>query len=303
MPRNNNHDSGASKKHTPRNGIFRPIWKGSINFGLVNIPISLHTAEARSDELSFKLLDRHNLTPIHYQRINEKTGKEVPWNQIVKGYEYKAGKYVAVTEKDFQSANVEATQTIEITDFIDVGEISPIYYDKPYYLEPLKKARKSYALLCKVMQRTGKIGIAKIVIRSREHLAALIPDGPMLILNLLRFPYELRKSDAFDVPKENLKQLGIDEKEIKMAEQLVEAMVGKWDPKKYHDEYREDLMKLIEKKIKTGQTHIIDEPKGAKEPKRQAKVVNIMDLLKRSLEKTGRGKDRSGRHWKTRKAS
>jgi DNA end-binding protein Ku len=297
-----NHHSRDSKEKPHRKGGFRPIWKGSINFGLVNIPVSLHSAEDRRDELSFKLLDRHNLTPIHYQRINEKTGREVPWNQIVKGYEYEHGKYVPITEEDFQSANVEATQTIEIMDFIDVGEISPVYYDKPYYLEPLKKARKSYALLREVMRRTGKVGIAKIVIRSREHLAALIPDGPMLVLNLLRFPYELRSADAYDIPKENFKQLDIDEKEIKMAERLVEAMVGKWDPKKYHDEYREDLIKLIEKKIKTGRIHAIDESKGSKETKRQAKVVNIMDLLKRSIEKTASGENRSGRDWKKRKA-
>jgi DNA end-binding protein Ku len=302
MARNRTHHPQDSKKGQHRAGGFRPVWKGSINFGLVNIPVSMHTAEEHRDGLNFKLLDRHGLTPIHYQRVNEKTGKEVPWNQIVKGYEYQKGKYVPVTDKDFQSANVEATETIQIMDFIEAEKISPIYFDKPYYLEPLKKARKSYALLREVMQRTGKIGISKIVIRSREHLAALISNGPMLILNLLRYPYELRSTDAYDIPGENLKELQIEEKEIKMAERLVEAMVGEWDPKKYHDDYREDLMKLIEKKIKAGPTHVIEEAQEVKEPKRQAKVVNIMDLLKRSVEKTEKEENRSGRDWKRRKA-
>lgn len=259
----------------------RAIWKGSINFGLVNIPVSLHTAEDR-DDLSFKLLDSRTLSPVRYQRVNEKTGKEVPWDQIAKGFEYEEGQFVVVTEEDLREANVEATQTVEITDFVDAAKISPIYYDKPYYLEPLKKGRKSYALLREVLQRTGKVGIAKIVIRTRQYLAAVVAEGPLLFVNLLRFQDELRKIESLDLPA---KSEELSEKEIKMAERLVEAMVGEWDPSKYRDDYQQDLLKLIEKKVESGQTESIETPAEKVPPKRSAKVVDIMDLLKRSVEK------------------
>lgn len=273
--------SRSLSEEEPSTSSKRAIWKGSINFGLVNIPVSLHTAEDR-DDLSFKLLDSRTLSPVRYQRVNEKTGKEVPWDQIVKGFEYEDGQFVVVTEEDLRQANVEATQTIEITDFVDAAKISPIYYDKPYYLEPLKKGRKSYALLREVLQRTGKVGIAKIVIRTRQYLAAVIAEGPLLFVNLLRFPNELRKIESLDLPA---KSEALSEKEIKMAERLVEAMVGDWDPSKYRDDYQQDLLKLIEKKVESGQTKAVEAHAEKAAPQRSAKVVDIMDLLKRSVEK------------------
>jgi len=264
--------------------MARAIWKGSINFGLVNIPVALHAGEERQ-ELSFRLLDRRNLAPVRYKRVNERTGREVTWEEIVKGHEYKKGEYVVLTEEDFRRADVEATQTVEITGFVDASEIDPVYYDKPYYLEPLKKARKSYALLREVLERTGKIGIGKIVIRSRQYLAGVMVWGSVLVVNLLRYANELRDPAELELPPQSLKTLDIAEKEIKLAERLVEAMIEPWEPAKYQDTYREKLLALIERKAKSGATEAIEElPKEVRQ-KRTAQVIDIMDLLKRSVEK------------------
>jgi DNA end-binding protein Ku len=264
--------------------MARAIWKGSINFGLVNIPVALHSGEGR-EELSFRLLDRRNLAPVRYKRVNERTGREVPWDEIVKGYEYKKGEYVVLTEEDFRRADVEATQTVEITGFVDASEIDPVYYDKPYYLEPLQKARKSYALLREVLERTGKVGIGKIVIRSRQYLAGVLVWGPVLVVNLMRYANELRDPAELELPPQSLKTLGIAEKEIKLAERLVETMMESWEPARYQDTYREKLLELIEKKAKSGGTEAIEELPKEIPQKRTAQVVDIMDLLKRSVEK------------------
>ncbi|MBI4524003.1 MAG: Ku protein [Deltaproteobacteria bacterium] len=257
----------------------RPIWKGSINFGLVTIPVALFSAET-SDDLDFDLLDKRDFSPVRYRRVNQNTGQEVPWSEIVKGYKYEDGEYVVLTEEDFIHANVEATQSIDIMNFVDAAEISPIYFDKPYYLEPLKNGRRAYALLRHVMAKTNKVGIAKIVIRTRQHLAALMPQGPVLVVSILRFAHELRDAGALEVPEEDLE---VSDKETKMAERLVETMVEKWKPEQYRDNYRESLLQLIEKKVKAGKTKVIEERKR-EEPRRAGKVINIMDLLKRSVE-------------------
>lgn len=264
--------------------MARAIWKGSLNFGLVNIPVALHSGEER-DELSFRLLDRRNLAPVHNKRVNERTGREVPWDEIVKGHEYKKGEYVVLTEEDFRRADVEATQTVEITGFVDASEIDPVYYDKPYYLEPLKKARKSYALLREVLERTGKIGIGKIVIRSRQYLAGVMVWGQVLVVQLLRYADELRDPAELELPPQSLKNLDIAEKEIKLAERLVEAMIESWEPSKYQDTYHEKLLALIERKAKSGATEAIEELPKEVWQRRTAQVVDIMDLLKRSVEK------------------
>lgn len=198
--------SGKQRTTKGKESARRSLWKGSISLGLVNIPVALHPAES-PNELEFKLLDRRNFSPVRYQRVNEKTGAEVPWEEIVKGYEYEKGEYVALTDADFENANVKATHVMEITDFVDAAEISPIYYDRPYYLEPLRNAEKSYALLRDVLRRTGKVGIGKIVIRSRQRLAAVLPIGRFLVVNLLRFPHELRDA-GFDVSERGLKMTG-----------------------------------------------------------------------------------------------
>ena len=280
MPgRKSNHKKRKATKAKSAGG--RPIWKGTINFGLVNIPVALHSAEA-DNSIDFDLLDKRDFSRVRYRRVNEKTGREVPWEAIVKGYEYKKGEYVALTDDDFIKANVEATQSIDILDFVDAADISPVYFDKPYYLAPLKNGERAYALLREVLRRTGKVGIARVVIRTREHLAALLPNGPLLILNLLRFPHELRDPSTLDVPETGA--AAGSNQELKMAEQLVETMAGKWNPKKYRDEYHQDLLRLIDKKIKSGQTKAIGPAESAPRPKPQGKVIDIMHLLRQSME-------------------
>jgi DNA end-binding protein Ku len=261
----------------------RALWKGSINFGLVNIPVALYSAET-SSSLDFDLLDKRDFAPIKYQRINKQTGKEVPWSEIIKGYEYQKGEYVTLTDDELRSANVEATQSIDILDFVDAAEISPIYFDRPYYLEPLKNGRRAYMLLRDVLAKSNKVAIARVVIRTREHLAAVMPQGSVLVLNLLRFNHELRDSSGLDIPEAHSKGRAISASEIKMAERLIDAMSGSWDPAKYRDEYREDLEKLIEKKIKSGRPTAVSS--GVKAPARKAggEVVDIMSLLRRSVD-------------------
>ena len=275
----------------------RPIWKGAINFGLVSIPVALYSAEA-DNSIDFDLLDKRDFSRVRYRRVNEKTGREVPWDEIVKGYEYEKGEYVALTDEDFVKANVEASQSIDILDFVDAAEISPIYFDKPYYVAPLKPGQRAYALLREVMNRTGKVGIARVVIRTRQHLAALLSDGPVLILNLLRFAHELRDSSALAVPE--AKSAAASNQELKMAEQLVQTLSGKWSPEKYHDEYHQDLLEMIDKKIKSGQAKSIEPLETGRQPKQRGKVIDIMHLLRQSVEQQGQKKNQAAR---SRKAS
>ncbi|HEX9942000.1 MAG TPA: Ku protein [Thermoanaerobaculia bacterium] len=260
----------------------RAIWKGSISFGLVNIPVGLYSAESR-DEISFKLLDRKTMSPIHYKRVAEESGKEVPWEETVRGYEFEEGKYVVLSDEDLKRAAPEATQTIDIIDFVDLEEISPLYFDKPYYLGPDKKGAKAYALLRETLRRTGKVGIARVVIRTRQYLAAVVARGDVLTLELLRYAHELRDPDELDVPHG---KAGVTDREIDMAERLVEGMVSEWDPEKYKDEYRRDLMKMIEERVEAGQLESSPEP--APRPQRAASnVVDLMALLKQSVEQGG----------------
>lgn len=260
----------------------RAIWKGSISFGLVHIPISLYSAEDNASDLDFTMLDKRDMAPIGYRRINKKTGKEVEWGDIVKGYEYANDQYVVLGEEDFKRANVEATQTIDITDFVDAADIPSFYFDKPYFLEPAKKGEKSYALLRETLKRTGKIGIANVVIHTRQHLAALIPYGKVLVLNLMRFANELRDPSDLKLPESNAATA----KEIEIAEQLVNGMAAAWEPKKYHDTYHEDLLQLIERKVKAGDTETVSDEDVAP-PHKTAEVIDLMALLKRSVEATG----------------
>src|SRR3954453_8550349 len=263
--------------------MARSIWKGSISFGLVNIPVGLYSAETR-DEISFKLLDKKTMSPIHYKRVSEESGKEVPWEETVRGYELESGKYVVMSDEDLKRAAPEATQKIDITDFVDLDDISPLYFDKPYYLAPDKKGAKAYALLRETLRRTGKVGIAKVVIRTRQYLAAGVARGDVLTLELMRYAHELRDPSELDVPSG---KQGVSDREVEMAERLVEGMVAAWDPEKYKDTYRNDLMKMIEKRVDAGQLESSPEP--APRPKEVgAKVVDLMALLKQSVEQGGR---------------
>lgn len=269
--------------------MARAIWKGSISFGLVHIPVGLFSA-ASPDELSFRQLDKRNMSPIGYRKYNKNTGEEVEGDEIVKAFEYESGQYVVLSDEDLKRANPEKTQTVEITDFVDLDEIDPVYLDKPYYLAPTGKNKKGYALLREALKRTRKVGIAKVVIRSREYLSAVVPQGDVLVLEILRYPHEIRGTDDLEVPHGELTDLGVNERELEMAERLVEGMTAEWDPSKYQDTYRDDLMQLIQQRIQSGQTDAPDEtPVEDAVVGEKGDVIDIMALLKRSVEATGRG--------------
>jgi DNA end-binding protein Ku len=263
--------------------MARSIWKGSIAFGLVQIPVALHPA-IKGDSLSFTMLDKRNFSPVGYERVNKKNGKKVAWNDIVKGYEYKKGKYVVLTDADFARANVKATQSIDILAFVEAEQIAPTYFDVPYLLAPTTKpGQKAYALLREVLKREGKVGVAKVVIRTREHLAALMPQGDLLVLVLMRFADEFRDPAELDVPKT-----------------LVNGMAGEWKPEQFHDEYRDDLMRLIADRAKHGELNSINDEPPPKAEARGAKVVDLMQLLQQSVSE--RAKKRGARARKTKGA-
>lgn len=262
--------------------MSRVIWKGSVSFGLVDIPVTVHPAEKR-ERLSFTLLDRRNMAPVGYEKINKETGEEVPYEEIVKGYEYAEGDYVVLQDGDFEKANVEATQTIEISDFVDAAEIPIEHFERPYYLAPTKKKSKGYALLRETLRKHGKVAVATVVLRARQHLCAVLVRGDALLLELLRYGHELRDPSGLDLPGGDLEELGITKKELEMAGKLVEGMAGEWDPSRYRDEYRDDLLELIEKKAGKGETEPV--AVAGPKPKKESGVIDIMDLLKRSVER------------------
>lgn len=264
--------------------MARAIWKGSITFALVNIPVALYSAEQR-EEVSFHLLDKRNMARVRYKRVNEESGKEVPWDETVRGYEYESGQYVILTDEDLRRASPEKTQTVDIVDFVDLDEIDPRFFDKPYYLGPDKRGAKSYALLRETLRRTRKVGIAKVVIRSKEYLAAVTVHDDVIVLNILRYGHELRDWDELDLPKGNE---GVSERELDMAERLVEGMVTSWDPESYKDTYVSDLKEMIQRRVESGQTQAGAEPAEEEEEKpARGKVVDLMALLKRSLDEGG----------------
>src|SRR5881397_1262325 len=259
--------------------MARAIWKGSISFGLVNIPIALYPA-TRREELNFRLLRKSDLSPVNYKRVAEKDGKEVPWDQIVKGYEYEKGKYVVLKDEDFERVDLEATQTVDIQDFVDQEEIDPMFFYKPYYLEPQKGGDKAYVLLRDVLEESKKVGIAKVVIKTRQYLAGVKAEDGVLVLELMHFAEELAESDKLHVPKKT--EPG--KREMNMAKSLIDSMSAKWNPKKYRDDYREALMGVIEEKVEAGGKEIEEKPKPKKQP---TKVIDLVSVLQKSLEQTG----------------
>jgi DNA end-binding protein Ku len=257
---------------------MRAIWKGSISFGLVNIPIALYPA-TRREELKFRLLRASDHSPVNYKRVAEKDGKEVPWEQIVKGYEYEKGKFVVLNEKDFQRVDLEATQTVDIQDFVDIEEIDPMYFSKPYYLEPQKGGDKAYVLLREALADNKKVGVAKVVIKTRQYLAGVKALKHALVLELMHFAAELADAEKLRVPK----KLEVGRREKEMAKALVDSMTSKWDPAKYRDDYREALMEVIEEKVESGGKEIEEKPKAKKE---STKVIDLVAVLQESLAKS-----------------
>src|SRR2546428_6025736 len=259
--------------------MARAIWKGSISFGLVNIPIALYPA-TRREELKFRLLRKSDLSPVNYKRVAAKDGKEVPWDEIVKGYEYEKGKYVLLKDEDFQRVDLEATQTVDIQDFVELDEIDPIFFYKPYYLEPQKGGDKAYALLRDALKDSRKVGIAKVVIKTREYLAGVKPEDGALVLELMHFADELADMSKLHIPK----KVEVGQREMNMAKSLIGSMSSKWNPEKYKDDYREALMEVIEKKFEAGGKEIEEKPKKTPKP---TKVIDLVSVLQKSLEQTG----------------
>ena len=244
---------------------MRPIWRGALTFGLVNIPVGLYAATTRS-ELSFRLLHAKDQAPIAYRRVCTEENVEVPWAEIVKGYEYDKGHFVVLTEADFEQAAVEATQTIDIRDFVRADAIPPAYFEQPYYLEPQKTGTKAYALLREALKRSGRLGVATVVLRQREHLAAVQAAGEALTLTTMRFAHEIVPPTGLALPGD----AGLDRREIDLALQLVDALAGEFDAEKYKDQYREALLAVIERKV-AGKTPVT--PATRKPP---TKVVDLM---------------------------
>ena len=276
--------------------MSRPIWKGHISFGLVNVPVVLYSAERRAD-LSFRLIDSRNAARVRYERVNEETGEEVPWDKIVKGYEYEDGNYVLLSEEELEQASAEMTRTIEIEEFVDLSEIEMQFFDRPYILAPGNKGEKGYVLLREAIADAGKAGIAQVVIRARQYLSALIAQDNALVLELLRYPQELADFSEFELPGQDLREHGVQKKEIELATKLIDGMTAKWDPAKYHDEYRDVLLKLIQRKVDAGQTEAIEVEAPEEPPVKQ--TINFMDVLKKSVEQS-KGRAKSGRAAKPR---
>jgi DNA end-binding protein Ku len=263
------------------------IWKGSISFGLVYIPIALYPA-TRREELKFRLLRKSDLSPVNYKRVAEKDGKEVSWDEIVKGYEYEKGKYVVLKDEDFERVDLEATQTVDIQDFVDQAEIDPMFFYKPYYLEPQKGGDKAYALLRDALKDSGKVGIAKVVIKTRQYLAGVKPEDGALVLELMHFADELADAEKLHVPK----KVEAGKREMTMAKSLIDSMSSKWNPEKYKDDYREALMEVIEEKVEAGGKEIEEKPRKAPKP---TKVIDLVSVLQKSLEQTGGKKKATGK--------
>ena len=262
--------------------MARSLWKGAISFGLVNVPVELHSAQKRSSELDLTMLDKRDLAPVGYKRYNKSTGEDVPWAEIVKGYEYDDDKYVVLSDEDFRRANVDASKTVDIQAFVDLKDIPPLFFETPYYLAPGKRGEKAYALLRDAMKKAGKAGIATVVIRTRQYLAAVMPQDDVLLMDTLRYAGEIKGPEELGVPNGALHHK-VSAKEVDMALRLIEDMSEKWQPEKFKDTYRDDLMARIKEKIKQGQTEEITEPeKGEKEPAR-ADVIDLMALLKKSV--------------------
>jgi DNA end-binding protein Ku len=257
------------------------IWKGALSFGLLNIPVRLAKAEEEKVH-HFSMLDGKDLSPIRYKKINAKTGKEVPFKQIVKGYEYQKNEFIVMDEKDFKAANVEATGTIDIESFVEKDEVDFMFLEKPYYLVPEKNGEKGYFLLCEAMKKSKKAAIGKIVLRSKQHLALIVVRGDCLILEMMRFSHEVLDVDDVDY-FETLKKVKFAPKEMTMAVDLIEGMTEKWKPQQFKDTYFDDLQKIIDKKIKAGKGKTIEYEKA--EPiKTTSNVIDLMPLLRKSLE-------------------
>jgi DNA end-binding protein Ku len=255
---------------------MRAIWKGNISFALVSIPISLFSA-TRRNELSFHYLHKNDMSPVSYKRFCDTENVEVPWEEITRGYEYEKGQYVEITDEELEKADIELTKTIQILEFVREEEIDPVFFDKPYYLEPQKGGDRAYALMRDALAESKKVGIAKVVLKSREHLAAVKTVGNMMTLQTMRFAHEIVETDSLNLPK----KADISKKEMDLANTLIDTMSDKFDPKKYKDDYYDKVMEIIQLKV----AGISPAVPAAKVPG-PAKIVDLMEILKQSLSET-----------------
>ena len=256
--------------------MARPIWTGTLSFGLLNVPVSLMSGERRT-ALSFRMLDSRDNSPVRYERVNAETGEEVPWKDIVKAFEYDKGSYVVLEKEDIRSAAPESHETVEVETFVAAASIPPTYYEKPYILVPGKKAEKGYVLLRETLRDTGKVGIAKVVIRTREYLAAVLPQGDALVLMLLRYPQELVDPAEHRLPEGAAGDYRISAKERDMARQLIESMSGDWDPAGYKDEFRTRLEKVIRERMKS--QGVVAKPEEDDQDVPADATTNVVDFM------------------------
>lgn len=275
--------------------MARVIWKGAVSFSLIHIPVSLYTA-SRSASLDFDMLDRRDFAPIGYKRINKNTGEPVEWGDIVKGYQYEKGEYVVMSDEDFRQANVEATQTIDIQGFVEPREIPPLFFSTPYYLQADKRGEKVYTLLREALVKTGTVAVGSIVIRTRQYVCSLLPLGNVLALNTLRYADEVLPHEQYAPAAATLEDARVSQREFGMALKLVEDMRQQFDPNSLRDTYREDLLRRIDEKVRQGDTKTLTPAAARASELRSAEVVDLSELLRRSLEQRGRrgGTDRKG---------
>jgi DNA end-binding protein Ku len=257
----------------------RALWKGAITFGLVHIPIGLYSATEESD-VDFDWLDRRTMDPVGYKRINKRTGKEIAKEDVVKGIAHGKGNYVVLSSGEIEEAYPRTTQTIEIEAFVDVDEVPFVYLEKPYYTAPINKGEKVYALLREALRETGKAGLARVVIHAKQHLAVVLPCGPALVLNLLRWGGEIRSWGDLPLPAGG--KAGIKDAELKMAKTLIDDMSGQWSATEFRDNFHDAIMKLVERKAKAGDTATVEPLEDAPE-KQGAEVIDLTELLRRSL--------------------
>ncbi|RQQ56097.1 non-homologous end joining protein Ku [Burkholderia stagnalis] len=270
----------------------RMIWKGAISFGLVHVPVQLYPA-TRTVKPSFRLLDKRSMDPVGYRQINKRTGKEVMRDDIVRGYEYEKERYVILSDDEIRAANPESTQTVDILTFVDEQAVSFLYLDTPYYLVPDRHGEKVYALLRDALKDSGRIGIAHVVMRDRQHLGALIPVGPLLALDTLRWQEELRPLDELPAPAADARRAGVSAREFDMAKKLIAEMSGDWTPDQYRDTFRDDILELVERKVRSGKIEEVGDlgAHPSASARAAANVVDLTELLKRSLRQGGGARD------------
>ena len=267
--------------------MARGIWKGSIAFGLVEVPVVLQSAVKSSASVRFTQLDQRDMSPVGNRHYNKATGEEVAWEDVVKGYEYEKGRYVVLSDEELDRADVKGAHVIEILEFVKAGDIEAVLYDTPYYVAPQHANSRGYTILREALKKSGKVGVARVMIRTKEHVAAIFPRGDLLVLDLLRYAGEVREPREVEAPEQDAKAMKIKDSEVDMAMRLIDGMTGTFEAKEHKDAWREAILALVQKKIKAGKTETALEPE-AQEPREAAEVYDLMPLLEESVKKAGK---------------